>query len=74
LERIGKSMVKGFSRFLLAAFGLPVMVYTWYTLLLREKNPSQRQENRRLCAWLLHPRTLIEDNLVLRLRKHEPHV
>ncbi len=71
LERIGKSMVKGFSRFLLAVFGLPVMAYTWYTLLLREKNPAQRQENRRLCVWLLHPRTLMEDNLVLRLRKRE---
>ena len=71
LERIGKSMIKGFSRFLLAVFGLPVMAYTWYTLLLREKNPIQRQENRHLCAWLLHPRTLIEDNLVLRLRKRE---
>jgi hypothetical protein len=71
LERIGRSMVKGYSRFLLAVFGLPVMAYTWYTLLLREKNPVQRQENRRLCAWLLHPRTLIEDNLILRLRKRE---
>jgi len=69
LEHIGKSMVKGFSRFLLAVFGLPVVAYTWYTLLLREKNPTQRQENRRLCAWLLHPRTLMEDNLVLCLRK-----
>ncbi len=71
LERIGRSMVKGYSRFLLAVFGLPVMAYTWYTLLLREKNPVQRQENRRLCAWLLNPRMLIEDNLVLRLRKRE---
>jgi SAM-dependent methyltransferase len=71
LERIGKSLVKGFSRFLLVIFWLPVMVYTWYTLLLREKNPAQRQENRRLCAWLLHPRTLTEDNLVLRFRKRE---
>jgi len=71
LERIGKSLVKGFSRFLLVAFGLPVMVYTWYTLLLREKNPTQRQENRRLCTWLLHPRTLMEDNLVIRFRKRE---
>ena len=71
LERIGKSMVKGYSRFLLAVFGLPVIAYTWYTLLVREKNPRQRQENRRLCTWLLHPRTLVEDNLVLRLRKRE---
>ncbi len=63
--------MKGYSRFLLVMFGLPVAAYTWYTLLLREKNPTQRQENRRLCAWLLHPRTLTEDNLVLRLRKRE---
>ena len=69
LERLGKSKVKGFSRFLFALFGLPVLAYTWYTLLVREKSPAQRQENRRLCAWLLHPRTLMEDNLVLRLHK-----
>lgn len=69
LERVGKSKVKGFSRLLFVLFGLPVLVYTWYTLLVREKNPTQRQENRRLCTWLLHPRTLMEDNLVLRLRK-----
>ncbi|MGH7962496.1 MAG: class I SAM-dependent methyltransferase [Candidatus Binatia bacterium] len=68
-ERLGKSKVKGWSLFLFALFGLPILAYTWYTLLLREKNPTQRQENRRLNTWLLHPRTLLEDNLVLRLRK-----
>jgi SAM-dependent methyltransferase len=69
LERIGKSKVKGYSRFLFALFGLPVLAYTWYTLLLREKNPQQRRENRQLSTWLLSPRTLMEDNLVLRFRK-----
>jgi SAM-dependent methyltransferase len=69
LERLGKGKVKGYSRFLLIVFGLPVMAYTWYTLRIRERNPVRRQENQRLCAWLLHPRTLVEDNLVLRLRK-----
>jgi SAM-dependent methyltransferase len=70
LERIEKSKVKAYSRFLFAFFGLLVMMYTWYTLLLREKNPAQRQENKRLCSWLLHPRMLMEDNLVMRFRKH----
>jgi SAM-dependent methyltransferase len=71
LERVGRSKVKGYSRLLFALFGLPVMAYTWYTLLLREKNPIQKKENRRLCSWLLNPRTLMEDNLVLRFRKQE---
>jgi SAM-dependent methyltransferase len=69
LECLGKSKVKLYSRLLFAVFGLPVLLYTWYTLQVREKNQSQWQENRRLCAWLLHPRTLMEDNLILRLRK-----
>jgi SAM-dependent methyltransferase len=69
LERLGKTKVKGFSRFLFAAFGLPVLAYTWYTLLLRERDAKQRQENRRLCRWLLAPKTLMEDNLALRFRK-----
>lgn len=69
LERLGKSKIKGFSRVLFALFGLPVLLYTWYTLLVREKNPAQRRENQRLCSWLLSPRVLMEDNLVLRLRK-----
>jgi SAM-dependent methyltransferase len=69
LERLGKSKRKGFSRLLFALFGLPVQVYTWYTLQVREKDPTQKQENRRLCKWLLDPRTLMEDNLVLRFRK-----
>jgi SAM-dependent methyltransferase len=69
LERMGKSKVKAYSRFLFALFGLPVLAYTWYTLLLREKNPQQRRENRQLSTWLLSPRTLMEDNLVLRFRK-----
>ena len=69
LERAGRSKVKGFSRFLFAVFGLPVWLYTWYTLRLREKNSAQRQENKRLSQWLLHPRILMEDNLVLRFCK-----
>ena len=71
LERLGHSKVKLYSRFLLAMLGLPVMAYTWYTLWIREKNPNQRQENRKLLRWLCHPRLLMEDNLVLRLRKVE---
>ncbi|MCS6925370.1 MAG: class I SAM-dependent methyltransferase [Candidatus Binatia bacterium] len=70
LERIGSSKVKPFSRLLFAVFAVPVWLYTWYTLLLREKSPTQRRENKRLSKWLLHPRTLMEDNLVLRFRKH----
>lgn len=69
LERLGHSKVKLYSRFLLATLGLPVLAYTWYTLWIREKNPNQRQENRKLLRWLCHPRLLMEDNLVLRLRK-----
>lgn len=68
-ERLGKSKIKGFSRVLFALFGLPVLLYTWYTLLVREKNPAQRRENQRLCRWLLSSRVLMEDNVVLRLRK-----
>ncbi len=71
LERLGHSKVKLYSRFLLATLGLPVMAYSWYTLWIREKNPNQRQENRKLLRWLCHPRLLMEDNLVLRLRKVE---
>ena len=48
-----------------------MIAYTWYTLWIREKNPNQRQENRKLLRWLCHPRLLMEDNLVLRLRKGE---
>jgi SAM-dependent methyltransferase len=69
IERLGKSKIKGFSRLLFLLFGLPVQLYTWYTLQLREKDPQQKQENRQLCRWLLDSRTLMEDNLVLRLRK-----
>jgi SAM-dependent methyltransferase len=69
VEYVGKSKVKPYSRLLYVLFGLPVHAYTWYTLIVREKDPVQRQENRRLCRWLLSPRTLMEDNLVLRLRK-----
>lgn len=69
LERIGKSKVKGFSRLLFAVFGVPVLLYTWYIVVIREKSPTQRHENKRLSRWLLHPRTLTEDNLVLRFRK-----
>jgi SAM-dependent methyltransferase len=69
LEQVGSSKVKLYSRLLYALFGLPVHAYTWYTLIVREKDPIQRQENQRLCKWLLSPRTLMEDNLVLRLRK-----
>lgn len=69
LEQIGRSKVKSFSRLLFIIFAVPVWLYTCYTLLLREKSPTQRRENRRLSTWLLHPRTLMEDNLVLRFRK-----
>ena len=71
LERLGHSKIKLYSRFLLATLGLPVLAYTWYTLWIREKNPNQRLENRKLLRWLCHPRLLMEDNLVLRLRKVE---
>ncbi len=69
VEHVGNSKVKPYSRLLYVLFGLPVHLYTWYTLIVREKDPVQREENRRLCRWLLSPRTLMEDNLVLRLRK-----
>jgi SAM-dependent methyltransferase len=69
LEHLEKSKVKAYSWFLFVFFGLPVVAYTWYTLLLREKSATQKEENRRLCSWLLHPRTLMEDNLVMRFRK-----
>lgn len=69
LEHLEKSKVKAYSWFLFAFFGLPVMAYSWYTLLLREKSATQKAENRRLCSWLLHPRMLMEDNLVMRFRK-----
>ena len=69
LERLEKSKVKAYSQFLFALLSLPVMAYTRYTLLLREKNPTQKEENRRLCQWLLHPRTLMDDNLIMQFRK-----
>jgi SAM-dependent methyltransferase len=69
IERLGNSKIKGFSRLLFLLFGLPVQLYTWYTLQLREKDQRQKHENQQLCRWLLDSRTLMEDNLVLRLRK-----
>lgn len=69
VEHVGNSKVKPYSRLLYVLFGLPVHLYTWYTLIVREKDEVQREENRRLCRWLLSPRTLMEDNLVLQLRK-----
>ena len=71
LEHMGHSKVKLYSRFLLVVLGLPVLAYTWYTLWIREKDPRQQQENMHLLRWLRHPRLLMEDNLVLRLRKVE---
>ena len=69
IERLGHSKVKGYSRLLWAVFGLPIAAYTWYTLQLREKNPRQQRENLRLQSWLVHPRVMMEDNLVVRFRK-----
>lgn len=69
IERLGQSKVKGYSRFLWTVFGLLIRAYTWYTLQLREKNARQKRENKRLQSWLVHPRMLMEDNLVLRFRK-----
>lgn len=69
IERLGHSKVKGYSRLLWVVFGLPIAAYTWYTLQLREKNPGQQQENLRLQSWLVHPRVMMEDNLVVRFRK-----
>ena len=69
LERLEKGKVKAYSQILFALLSLPTMAYTRYTLLLREKNPVQKEENRRLCRWLLHPRTLMDDNLIMRFRK-----
>ncbi len=71
-ERIGKSRIKAFSWFLFFLFAPLVSLYTWYFLYVREKDPEQRRENLRLCFWLLHPRLLLEDNLVLQLRKMRP--
>ncbi len=69
IERLGHSKVKGYSRWLWIVFVLPIMAYTWYTLQLREKNPRQKRENKRLQSWLIHPRVMMEDNLVVRFRK-----
>jgi SAM-dependent methyltransferase len=69
VEQLGQSRVKSFSWLLFFLFAPLVMVYTFYFLYLREKDERQRQENLRLCSWLLHPRLLLQDNWVLRLRK-----
>ncbi len=69
IERVGKSRIKGFSWLLFFVLAPLVTIYTWYFLYLREKGENQRRENMRLCFWLLHPRLLLEDNWVLRLRK-----
>lgn len=71
LERIVHAKVKLYSRFLYVMLGLPVLAYTWYTLRVREKDPRQKRENLKLLRWLCHPRLLMEDNLVLRMRKVE---
>jgi len=69
IERVGKSRIKAFSWLLFFLFAPLVAVYTGYFLYLREKDKKQCRENLHLYSWLLHPRLLLEDNLVLRLRK-----
>lgn len=69
LEALGHSKVKAYSRFLLALLWLPVSIYSWYTLYVREHSGAQTKENLKLLRWLCHPRILTEDNLALRFRK-----
>lgn len=69
IERLGHSKVKGYSRLLWVVFSVPIMAYTWYILQVREKNLRQKRDNKRLQSWLVHPRVMMEDNLVVRFRK-----
>lgn len=69
LEALGHSKVKAYSRFLLALLWLPVSIYSWYTLYVREHSGAQTKENLKLLRWLCHPQILTEDNLALRFRK-----
>ena len=69
LERAGKIKVKVFNRILLP-FMYPILApYTLFFLRIREKDEAQQREYRKLARFLLHPRILLEDNLILRFRK-----
>ncbi|MGH7803837.1 MAG: class I SAM-dependent methyltransferase [Candidatus Binatia bacterium] len=71
LERAGKIRVKPFNRILLPLV-YPILVpYTLFFFLVREKDEAQKREYRKLARFLLHPRILLEDNLILRFRKKE---
>jgi SAM-dependent methyltransferase len=69
IERLGASRVKAISWILWPLLWPIVVLYTGFHLYFREKDPKQRAGNMRLFRWLVHPRTLLEDNLILRLRK-----
>lgn len=69
IERFGKSRVKAFNWILFPLLAPFAALYSAYFLIARQKDPVQRRADRTLLGWLLHPRTLLEDNLVIRARK-----
>jgi 2-polyprenyl-3-methyl-5-hydroxy-6-metoxy-1,4-benzoquinol methylase len=72
IERLGGCRIKLFSWFLFVLLTPIVAAYTWFFLAVREKDPHQRAHNARLFRWLLRPGMLLEDNLLLRIRKRAP--
>jgi SAM-dependent methyltransferase len=69
VEALGATRVKSAS----AIFGLALLPWIWFfsqfAVILAEKDPVQRAENRRILRWMLHPALLFSDNLVVKARK-----
>src|SRR5579862_1787495 len=69
IERMGRSGVKAFSWVLYFLFAPVAALYSWFFIWRREEDENQRRQNVRLSSWLLNSRLLVQDNLILRIRK-----
>ncbi|HEV3028180.1 MAG TPA: methyltransferase domain-containing protein [Planctomycetota bacterium] len=69
IEQMGRGGVKAFSWVLYLLFAPITALYSWFFLWRREEDEQQRRENARLSSWLLNSRLLVQDNLILRIRK-----
>jgi len=69
IEHLGRSGIKAFSWVLYVLLVPLAALYSWFFLWRREEDENQRRENARLSSWLLSSRLLLQDNLVLRIRK-----
>ncbi len=69
IERLGRSGIKAFSWVLYLLFVPFAALYSWFFIWRKEEDEKQRKENAKLSSWLLQSRLLVQDNLVLRIRK-----